>query len=48
MKLYLIIFLTEGEFATENVMAENIASAYSAFMNRNIQHDEVYSISRAA
>lgn len=48
MNRYLVIFITDGEFAAQTVMADDIFKAINAFFALNMQYEEIYSISRAA
>jgi len=48
MKRYLVIYLSEGEFCNDTVMAKDLPAALEAWYAKNMQYDEVYSITRAA
>ena len=47
MKRYLIIFISQGEFYLELIMANNIVQALDKFEQECIGHEEIYSISLA-
>lgn len=47
MTRFLVVFLSEGQFLTETVVANSIMEALTRFITGPMQHDEVYSITVA-
>jgi len=48
MKRYLVVFIYEGQFSCEAVMAEGFEEAVLMFGKSGLVYDEIYSITRAA
>lgn len=45
MKRYLVIFVdSDGRFCVEEVVGNSVIDAYEFFMNKQIQHDEIITI----
>ncbi len=48
MKRYLVVFINDGQFQIDMVMANNIIEALSNFKSSGLMYEEIYSIARAA
>lgn len=48
MNRYLIVFIKDGEFAVDTVMANNITRALEIFKAARLEYEEIYSVTRAS
>lgn len=47
MKRYLVVFITDGQFTVEAVMADHLQHALERFVTGPLLYDEIYSITLA-